>query len=251
MKTTDRRFTAAFLIVAIGAGVSFAATEWAVHDMNRPTPPVIQPGDSSFASVPSDAIVLFDGSDLSKWTGKDGRARWEVSQGAAKANKTGSIQTRQAFGDCQLHIEFRTPDDPKTLKKKSQGRGNSGVFFMGKYELQVLDSYYNRTYADGQAAAVYGQYPPLVNASLPPGHWQAYDVVFRRPHFDSSGQVVTPAIITAFHNGVLVQDHVELTGATVHKKRAKYTPHADALPLMLQDHGDPVRFRNIWIRPLE
>jgi hypothetical protein len=153
----------------------------------------------------------------------------------------------RAFGDVQLHIEWATPSP---ARGSGQARGNSGVFLMGRYEVQVLDSYQNRTYPDGQAAAIYGQYPPLVNASRPPGEWQTYDIVFRRPRFDANGALVSPARMTVFHNGVLVQDDVELTGPSGHQSRPPYERHADRLPIRLQDHGDPVRFRYIWVREL-
>jgi hypothetical protein len=194
--------------------------------------------------------VLFDGKDLSRWQQNDNSAaKWKVENGYAEVvAKAGNIQTRRAFGDCQLHVEFA---EPVPAHGESQERGNSGVFLMGMYEIQVLDSYENVTYADGQAAALYGQYPPLVNASLPPGRWQTYDVVFHGPRFDKSGKLVRPARITVFHNGVLVQDNVELTGPTAHGERPPYKPQPEKLPLSLQDHGIPVRYRNIWIREVE
>jgi hypothetical protein len=229
-------------------------TKWKIHDMNRPVPPVVTPGTASTQDSPgrppSDATVLFDGSDLSKWQHKDGTpAKWKVENGYAEvAPKTGYIYTKQAFGDCQLHVEFREPTPPHG---DSQERGNSGVFLMGLYEVQVLDSYENKTYADGQASAVYGQYPPQVNTSRPPGQWQWYDIVFHGPRFDASGKLLRPARETVFHNGVLVQDNVELSGPTEHGERPPYKPTPEKLPLALQDHGDPVRFRNIWIRELK
>jgi hypothetical protein len=225
--------------------------KWAIHDLTRPLPPVVDPGPAGPpAAAPSDAVVLFDGRDLSKWLdAKDGPARWKVEGGYLEVvAKTGSIRTKQGFGDCQLHIEWAVPAVPVG---ESQERGNSGVFLMDIYEVQVLDCYNNKTYADGSAASLYGQYPPLVNACRKPGEWQTYDIVFRRPRFDASGTVVSPARFTVLHNGVLVQDNVELTGPTAHKARPPYKAHADKLPLSLQDHGNPVRFRNIWLRPLE
>lgn len=225
---------------------------WEVHDMDRPPPATVTPAGPVTTAPPEDAIVLFDGNSLGKWLGnEDSPAAWTIAQGAATVTKTGSIRTRESFGDCQLHIEFALPDDAENLAKEGQKRGNSGVFFMGRYEVQILDSYNNRTYADGQCASLYGQYPPLVNASLAPGRWQSFDIVFRRPRFDEAGNMTKPAIVTVFQNGILVQDHTEMTGATAHKREATYAAHADALPLMLQEHGDPVKFRNIWIRPLE
>jgi hypothetical protein len=161
---------------------------------------------------------------------------------------TGSLRTARSFGDIQLHIEWRAATPPTA---SGQNRSNSGVFLMGRYEVQVLDSYQNETYADGQAAALYGQRPPLVNASRPPGEWQTYDIVFRRPRFAADGRVLEPARITLLHNGVLVHDAVAFTGATAHMRAASYEAHEDRLPISLQDHGDPVRFRNIWVRELE
>jgi hypothetical protein len=161
---------------------------------------------------------------------------------------SGNISTREAFGDCQLHVEFAEPSPPSG---ESQGRGNSGVFLMGLYEIQVLDSYQNKTYADGQASAVYGQYPPLVNASRPPAQWQMYDIVFHGPRFGKAGELLHPARVTVLHNGALVQDNVELTGPTAQGERPPYKVHAEKLPLSLQDHHNPVRFRNIWIRELK
>ena len=228
-------------------------TKWKVHDLSRPVPPVITPGAASTQEAPgrapSDAVVLFDGKDLSHWAHKDGSApKWKVENGYAEVvAKSGYIYTRDGFGDCQHHLEFAEPTPPKG---ESQGRGNSGVFLMGLYEIQVLDSYENKTYADGQASAVYGQYPPLVNASRPPGQWQTYDIVFHAPRFDASGKLTRPARATVIHNGVLVQDNVEISGPTEHGERPPYKAHPEKLPLALQDHGEPVHFRNIWIRNL-
>jgi hypothetical protein len=229
-------------------------TKWKIHDLNRPVPSVVDPGSASTQDrpgrPPADATILFDGTDLSKWQHKDGTpAKWKVENSYAEVvAKTGYIYTKQAFGDCQLHVEFREPTPPHG---ESQERGNSGVFLMGLYEVQVLDSYENKTYADGQASAVYGQYPPLVNASRPPGQWQWYDIVFHGPRFDAGGKLLRPARETVFHNGVLVQDNVELSGPTEHGERPPYKATSEKLPLALQDHGDPVRFRNIWIRELK
>jgi hypothetical protein len=227
--------------------------KWKIHDMDRPVPPVVDPGSSSTqdspGKPPSDAVVLFDGKDLSKWAHKDGSpAKWKVENGYAEVvAKTGEIHTTQPFGDCQLHVEFSEPTPPHG---ESQERGNSGVFLMGLYEIQVLDSYENKTYADGQASAVYGQYPPQVNAARPPGQWQWYDIVFHGPRFDPAGKLLRPARVTVFHNGVLVQDNVEPTGPTGHHMRPPYVAGPEKLPLALQDHGNPVRYRNIWIRNL-
>ena len=244
------------LLLAIAPAICKAQidTRWKIHDTDRPLPAVIDPGTSSTQDspgrAPSDAVVLFDGKDLSKWAHKDGSAaKWKVESGYAEVvAKTGYIYTREAFGDCQLHVEFSEPTPPKG---ESQDRGNSGVFLQGLYETQVLDSYHSKTYADGQAGAIYGQYPPLVNASRAPGQWQVYDIVFHGPRFDKDGKLLRPARETVFHNGVLVQDNVELTGPTAHGKRPPYEPQSEKLPLALQDHGHPVRYRNIWIRELK
>jgi hypothetical protein len=226
--------------------------DWPQHDESRPQPPVVDPGPAPVrpTSPPSDAVVLFDGTSLSKWrTKKDGgAAAWRVVDGFMEVVKgAGDIQTEAAFGDCQLHVEWATP---APASGEGQHRGNSGVFLMGQYEVQVLDSYRAKTYPDGQAASMYGMFPPLVNASRAPGEWQSFDVVFRAPRFDAAGKVLRPARITVLHNGVLVHDNRELLGPTTHGRRAPYTAHAARLPLSLQDHDYPVRFRNIWIREL-
>ena len=222
--------------------------QWEIHDKDRPQPPMVDPGPQPDpVPPPSDAVVLFDGTDLSLWQTTKGKpAKWTVENGYAQVAKgSGAIETRQGFGDIQLHIEWATPNSGD-----GQDSGNSGVFLMKTYEVQVLNSHGNTTYPDGQAASVYGQYPPLVNASRPPGQWQTYDIIFRRPHFDADGGLVRPARLTVLHNGVLVQDNVVLTGPTSHKKRPPYKAHADKLPLMLQDHNEPTRYRNIWVREL-
>jgi hypothetical protein len=221
-------------------------SKWRVHDKNRPVPRVVTPGKltvSNPAPAPSDAVILFDGKDLSSWTG----GSWLIADGAMTVNGSGGIKTKQSFGDVQLHLEWRAPDEPKA---SSQGKGNSGVFFMGRYEIQVLNSYQNRTYADGQAASLYGQKPPLVNACRPTGEWQTYDIVFLAPRFDDGGQVTQPARVTVFHNGILVQHDQKLLGPTAHKSLPKYSAHAAKLPISLQDHGNPVSYRNIWTREL-
>jgi hypothetical protein len=221
---------------------------WRVHDADRPRPPVVTPPPAGApVAAPSDATVLFDGTNLDAWKGRDGAAKWLVADGAMAVNGTGDIETKAAFGDCQLHVEWASPSPAKGT---SQGRGNSGVFFFGRYEVQVLDSYENATYADGQAAALYGQKPPLVNACRKPGEWQTYDIVFRAPRFAADGSLASPARVTVIHNGVLVQADEALLGATSHRGVARYEAHGEAGSIRLQDHGDPVRFRNIWIRPL-
>jgi hypothetical protein len=223
------------------------ASEWKVHDRDREQPVAVIPGEEP-RNPPSDAIVLFDGKDLSMWQQGNGQpAKWKVENGTMEVVKGGgSIVTTQPFGDCQLHIEWASP---ASGTGSDQNRGNSGIKFMERYELQVLDSYENITYADGQAGAIYGQYPPLVNVSKKPGEWQTYDVIFRRPIFDDQGTVTRPASMTVFHNGVVVQDHSEILGGTSGASRG-YRKHADKLPMQLQDHSHPVRYRNIWIREL-
>jgi hypothetical protein len=227
---------------------------WFGHDRNRPQPPRINPGTSSSPDQPgrppSDAIVLFDGKDLSAWAAMDGSpTKWIVRDGYMECVKgSGYIRTVQNFGDCQLHIEWATP---VPAEGTGQGRGNSGLFFgRDRYEVQVLDSHQNETYADGSAGSVYGQYPPLVNASRPPGQWQSYDVVYSAPRFDREGKLLSPARLTVFHNGVLIQNNVELTGPTSWLERAPYAVHPEKQPIALQDHGNPVRYRNIWVREL-
>lgn len=257
----NRTETASGLLAAVALVAGMAASglagqvdsKWGIHDVNRPRPPIITPGTASTQDQPgrppSDAIVLFDGKDLSQWqTPKGEPAKWKVENGYFEVVAgSGDIQTRQAFGDCQLHVEWAAPDPPRG---KDQDRGNSGVYLMGLYEVQVLDSYNNETYADGQAAAVYGQYPPLVNAVRPPGQWQTHDIIFHGPRFAADGQLLRRARVTVVHNGVLVQDNVELSGPTAHKQRPPYRAHREKLPLLLQDHSHPVRYRNTWIREL-
>lgn len=226
---------------------------WRIHDRNRPQPLLVTPGEASAPAhpgrPPSDAVLLFGSKDLGAWeSDKGGPAKWKVGDGFFEvAPGAGNIRTRQVFGDCQLHVEWASPNPPNG---EDQDRGNSGVYLMSLYEIQVLDSYQNKTYPDGQAAAVYGQYPPLVNASRPPGEWQTYDIIWHGPRFDSQGKLLAAATVTVIHNGVIVQDHVALTGPTEHMMRPPYKPHAEKMPLMLQDHHDPVRFRNIWVREL-
>ncbi len=224
---------------------------WPQHALDRPQPPVVDPGPArSPAPPPSDAVVLFDGHDLSQWRSeKGGPAAWTVGNGYFEvAPGTGMLVSARPFGDCQLHVEFAEPTPPTG---ESQERGNSGVYLMGLYEVQVLDSYHNPTYPDGEAAAIYGQYPPLVNASRPPGEWQAYDIIFHGPRFDAAGRLLRPARMTVFHNGVLVQDDVVLSGPTAHQARPPYKPTPEKLPLQLQDHGNKVRYRDIWLRELK
>ena len=222
-------------------------SKFKVHDKVRPHPRVVTAGTAG--TPPSDAVILFDGSGLSGWVsaGDGGEAKWKVENGHMEVVPgTGNIQTAADFGDCQLHLEFACPAE---VKGDCQGRGNSGVFLMGRYEIQVLDSYENPTYADGSCGGIYGQWPPLVNASRGPGQWQRYDIIWEGPRFDGD-TFVRPAFVTVIHNGVVVHHRQELQGPTQHRQLAEYTPHPDTGPLMLQDHGDLVRYRNIWQRPL-
>jgi hypothetical protein len=232
-------------------GLAQPDPHWLAHDRTRPLPPVVTPAPAdSPGRPPSDAIVLFDGKDLAQWAAMDGSpTRWIVRDGYMECvGGSGYIRTVQNFGDCQLHLEWAAP---KPVEGEGQGRGNSGVFFgRGRYEVQVLDSYGNATYADGSAASVYIQYPPLANVCRPPGEWQSYDLVWTAPRFDETGRLRSPAYLTVFHNGVLVQNHVELTGPTGWLERRPYQAHPEKLPLALQDHGNPVRFRNVWVREL-
>jgi hypothetical protein len=197
---------------------------------------------------PADAIILFGGTNLSQWRSESGGrpAAWEVKEGVATVNGTGNIATKQPFGDCQLHIEWATPE---AVSGEGQGRGNSGVIFQGRYEVQILDSYRNPTYFNGQAGALYNTYAPLVNVSRKPGEWQSYDIIFHAPRFSDNGELLKAGTLTVLQNGVLVQDHVEIKGSTVFEP-PRYQPHPLKQPLVLQDHGNPVRFRNIWIREL-
>lgn len=264
-----------FLLLAVCLALGSCASAQEITDPKEtevwePVPekvaPAMYPG-----LPPADAVVLFDGKDLSQWrksaTGYGGKmeevkeilakqgtvknfeeAGWEIVDGAMVVKPgTGAIETKQAFGDVQLHVEWLAPVDPG---KEGQGYSNSGVFLMGLYEIQVLNSYDTETYPNGQAAAMYKQSIPLVNASRPPGEWQTYDIVFMAPEFDDNGKVTKPATITAFHNGVLVQNHFELEGPCIYIGKPHYVAHPDKLPLILQDHGNKVRFRNIWVREL-
>lgn len=203
-------------------------------------PPIVTPGATN-SDPPSDAVVLFNGTDFSHWRGAE---QWKIEDGVAVVGK-GQITTTDEFGDCQLHIEWSAPTPPKG---EGQGRGNSGVFMMGRYELQVLDSYENETYADGQAAAVYKQTPPAANATRPPGEWNTYDVFWTAPRFEEDGSLKSPAFITVMHNGVLMLNHFELLGDTPFNRPPEYKSHPPKGPISLQDHGNPMRFRNIWVR---
>jgi hypothetical protein len=211
----------------------------------EPEPPVVTPGAENHLP-PSDAIVLFDGKDYSKWQSMNGggEVKWELIDGAMQVSKTGSIRTKEEFGDVQLHIEWASP---AKVEGSDQGRGNSGVYLMGRYEIQVLDSYQNKTYPNGQAASFYGHNAPLVNASRKPGEWQTYDIIFRAPKKSADG-TITPGSFTVLHNGVLVQNHIPVKGGAT--TAAELKGFAEKGPIILQDHSNPVRFRNIWLRKL-
>ncbi len=232
-------------------GAQSTLSDWPQHSQERPKPVAVEPGASYSVAPPSDAVVLFDGRSLDRWTQGNGQpARWRLVDGAFEVvTGTGTMSTRDSFGDVQLHIEWASPSPAKGT---GQDRGNSGVFFAdGRYEVQVLDSRDNPTYADGQAGSLYGQFPPLVNASRGPGEWQTYDIVYHRPRFTADGSLQSAARLTVIHNGVLVQDNRDLVGPTANQSRPPYTAHPDRLPITLQDHGHPVRFRNVWLRDLE
>jgi Domain of Unknown Function (DUF1080) len=238
-----------FFFVAIGVVAFGAAAELAALAMNREyltgikwsEPPVVTPGENG--SPPSDAIVLFDGKDLSAWEGGED---WKVEDGVAIDAKH-DIKTKQSFGDCQLHIEWSAPDPPHG---QDQDRGNSGVFMQDRYEIQVLDSYINKTYFDGQASAVYKQTPPMVNAMRPPGKWNVYDIIWTAPKFKEDGSLDSPAFVTVLHNGIVTLNHFQVLGDTPWAAPPKYEAHGPA-PIKLQFHNHPVRFRNIWVRELK
>lgn len=238
------RLLGLLIVSAIAAG----AQEPGPFPPPKNEPPIVTPGKTN-ADPPSDAIVLFNGTDLGRWhSANGGPAGWTVREGyAAVAPGTGDIVTNEKFGDVQLHIEWATP---ATVKGEGQERGNSGVFLMERYEVQVLDSYDNKTYYHGQAGSVYKQYAPLVNASRKPGEWQTYDIVFHAPRFDEQGKVIDRARVTVLHNGVLIQNNVEIYGLTYNDRPSLYIAHPIEQSLRLQDHGNPVRYRNIWIRRL-
>ena len=220
-------------------GMLVAGTDEYKSGVVWPEPPVVTPGNSTTA--PSDAIVLFDGTDMSNFENAD---TWKVENGYVQVGKK-TIRSKQAFGDCQLHLEFCTPEK---VKGKGQGRENSGVYLMGKYEVQILDSYENKTYSDGQCGAVYKQQPPTVNACRGPGEWQTYDILFTAPRFEEDGSVKSPAYVTVLQNGVMIHNHFELKGGTYWDQPASYKKHPEKLPFNLQNHRNPVRYRNIWVR---
>ncbi len=253
--------TAAVLAGQVGSRPGFEDTpylpgqKWRVHDAKRPHPRPIVPGTESTqerpGAAPSDAIVLFDGKDLSHWmTSRGGKLKpptWKLGNGYMEvAGGTGDLVTKEKFGNVQIHVEWAAPYPPKG---SDQLRGNSGVMPMSRYEIQVLDNYDNPTYADGYAAAIYGQFPPLVNPSRKPGEWQTYDIAFEAPVFEKD-KLVKPAYVTVFHNGVLVHHHQPIVGSVAYRAVGTYAPHGPEEPLLLQDHDFPVRYRNVWVRRL-
>ena len=249
----SKTLRAALLITAI-FGISTAEaqleTGWKIHDLNRPQPKISTPAaDASTIKPPSDAEILFDGTDLSQWRdSQGGNSKWKIKNDVlVSTRKSGNIYTKKEYGDCQLHLEWAIPKD---TKGSGQSRGNSGVFLMSLFEIQILDTLENPTYADGMAGSIYGQYPPLVNASRGMGEWQTYDIVFHRPRFNEDGSLKSRARITAFHNGVLTQDNAEILGPTSWIKHLEYSKDMQAGSLALQEHGNVVHFRNIWIRDL-
>lgn len=246
-----------FLILfVVSSSMSVNAQDW---DREKQDPhaseiwaevPKVTPGKGT--QPPSDAIILFDGKNLNNWEAQDGTsATWTVKDGYMMVKpKTKGIRSKQSFGDVQLHIEWKSPSKEDCEGPDGQNRGNSGIFLMGLYEIQVLDSYSTKTYSNGQAAGIYKQYAPLVNATLPPEEWDVYDIIFMAPVYGENGQLRKAATVTIIHNGVLVQNHVSLWGPTEYKGLPNYKAHASKLPIMLQDHGNPVKFRNIWVREL-
>lgn len=234
--------------LAWGQNVGYSDTpllpgqKWKVHDKDRPQPKMITPGAKP-GDPPSDAIVLFDGKDLAKWQ----KANWTVEEGSVYAKKgAGDLVSKDKFGDIQMHIEFSSPTE---IRGASQDRGNSGVLLMSRYEIQVLDSWENPTYADGQAGSIYGQWPPPVNVSRKPGEWQTYDIVFEAPKFEGE-KLAQPAFVTVFHNGVLMHHRKEIIGRMAHRVVGTYARHGAEESLALQDHDTRMRFRNIWVRRL-
>ncbi len=244
-------FVSSFVVLTANVSQAQQPTGWKAHDNRRPQPEVVDPGEANLpSSVPSDAIVLFDGTDLSQWTGGNGKdPKWKVKDGAMECFAgAGFVYTKEKFGDIQLHLEWASPD---TVKGNGQGRGNSGVFLPGGMEIQVLDSFNNKTYADGGAASIYGQYPPMVNASRGPGKWQSYDIIYQLPRFDENKKLVQKAVVTVLHNGVVVQHATKPLGPTSWVHHKEYSPGFTEGIIGLQDHGNPVRFRNIWVRKLD
>ncbi|HLF34684.1 MAG TPA: DUF1080 domain-containing protein [Cyclobacteriaceae bacterium] len=241
-----KRFFAVITLLLTGLGVVAQQMKPEETEVWEPVPPAITPGTETAA--PSDAIILFDGKNFDHWASVNGGpAKWELKDGAMTVVKgTGVIQTKESFGDCQLHIEWRTPS---VVSGESQGRGNSGIFLQSRYEVQVLDNYNNRTYSNGQAGSIYKQAIPMVNACLPPGQWQTYDIIYTAPRFADNSSLIVPAYITVIHNGVIILNHFQIKGSTDYIGLPKYEKHG-AAPIQLQDHGNPVSYRNIWIRKI-
>jgi len=236
------------LLAMISVQTMFAQKDPKTTEVWKPEPQVISAGKNS-GDAPSDAIILFNGTNADNWQHKNASAaKWTVSENALTVKSgSGNVETKQKFGDCQLHIEWRTPAE---VKGEGQGRGNSGIFFMGRYEVQILDSYDNKTYSNGQAGSVYKQHIPLVNACKPPGEWQSYDIIFTAPRFGDKGNIIEPARVTVIQNGVLIQNNVSIWGGTAFIGLPTYEKHGAKESLELQDHGNPTSFRNIWIREL-
>ena len=252
LKKSVLLFLSTSFSILIGTQASAVAqlpNGWKAHDKSRPQPKIVSPGEQA-SQAPSDAVILLSDKGLTNWTDNQGNpTKWKYTDGVLESvKKAGAIFTVEKFGDCQLHVEFATPTPPRG---KGQGRGNSGVFFFDSdYEIQVLDNYENPTYADGTIGALYGQHPPLVNACRAPGQWQTYDIVFRKPRFNEDGTLKSPARMTAMLNGILVQDASELYGPTVWLQAGQYKKKSGEGRISLQDHGNPVRYRNIWVRRL-
>lgn len=251
-------FSIRFFPTLVAASFTFAVAPlfaqqengWKAHDKDRPAPQVVSPGeDNSTSTPPSDAIVLFDGNSMDAWrSAAGGEAKWKVVNGAMESVAgAGYVYTKRKFGDCQLHVEWASPS---TVKGNGQGRGNSGVFLGGNLEVQVLDSYENPTYADGSAGSIYGQYTPLVNACRKPGEWQSYDIIYKTPRFDDEGKLSSPAMVTVLHNGVVIHHGTEPFGPTAWIFHDEYAPDKVKGPIGFQDHGNPVRYRNIWVREI-
>ena len=240
MNTIERLLSLAALVLCFVVACPTSADEY-LSGIKWSERPIVTPGVDG--GPPSDAVVLFDGGDLNAWENAD---RWKIEDGAMVTGR-GDIHTKESFGDCQLHIEWSAP---LPVTGEGQARGNSGVFLMNTYEIQVLDSFDNKTYFDGQAGAIYKQTPPQVNPMRPPGQWNVYDIIWTAPQFHVDGSLSSPARMTALHNGVLILNNFELQGDTPYNRPPAYKKHADRLPIRLQAHGNPVRFRNIWVREI-
>ena len=241
MKKTTANVAVVIAVLAVGAGARLQAAEY-LSGIQWAEPAVVDPGPPG--GPPSDAVVLFDGKDMSQWEGAE---KWTVKDGYVIAGP-GGVKSKPVFGDCQVHVEWASAEK---VTGSGQGRSNSGVFLMGTYEVQVLDSYNNTTYFDGQCGAIYKQHPPLVNACRKPGEWQAFDIIWKAPRFDENGKLLSPAFITVLQNGLVIQNHFQLEGDTPFDRAPRYSAHPDKGPISLQYHGNPVRFRNIWVREVK